>query len=254
MNILRSRSFRTPPWLLLRMTKKHGYKNGAIQSDFRLPKKGTPERIALQNKMLQQKREHERKDEDDRDTPPFAAALFVAWGLPQTFALYSMIWNDTLSDNFFLMFDVTYGWLALLATFEGAAGCGLGYWDYLSKQSDETEKLWIRKKRLAFMKFSFIMSSVGLFYLNTPTPHWVLPLMVATLWNTFKSGTQSSYELLPKSFFLSRTFLNIYNVLILGVLWWKVRKARKEKLELEFEFFQRVEGLIIRSEIPELAI
>jgi hypothetical protein len=70
----------------------------------------------------------------------------------------------------------------------------------------------------------------------------------------FKAGTQNSYDLLPKQFFYSRIFLNMYNVLILGLMWWKVRKAREQKLNLEMSFYQRIEQLKIRAEIPELAI
>ena len=165
-----------------------------------------------------------------------------------------MIWNENLSDNFFTMFDLTCGWITLLYIMEGAAGCGLGYCDYLMKNSTEDEKVWMRKKRLAFMKFSFVMAWYSMYYISTPTPNWVFPLIIAGLWNLFKFGTQNSYELLPKQFFYSRTFLNIYNIIILAVLWWKVRKAREEKLNLELRFYQRVESLRIKSESPELAI
>ena len=94
----------------------------AKRDEFQLPKKGSPERISMQKEYQQMKKEHVRRTTDDSLTPPGVSMLLLASSLPQTAALYSMIWNDVLSDNFFLMFDISFGWIAILASIEGAAG------------------------------------------------------------------------------------------------------------------------------------
>ena len=45
------------------------------------------------------------------------------------------------------------------------------------------------------------------------------------------------HKLTPDKFFMPRTFLSIYNLVFLLALWYKLRQARREKTELEFEFF-----------------
>ena len=252
--MLRSRIFHSHITKIARFSIKKNIPVASKEFDFKMPKRGSQEHIKMQTERKEQKKTIEESKLDSRSTPHFLTITYILCSIPQSISLYMMIWNDNLSDNFFTMFDLTSGWITLLLTMEGAAGCGLGYSDYLTKKASDDEKIWMRKKRLAFMKFSFIMSWIAMYYINTPTPNWLFPLILASFWNLFKFGTLNSYEMLPKQFFYSRTFLNIYNLLILAILWWKVRKAREEKLNLELMLFQRVESLKIKAESPELAI
>ena len=86
-----------------------------------MPKKGSAERVAMQMTKVIQKKDIQEKLLDHRTTPPFLTVMILGCSVPQTVSLYTMIWNDLLSDNTFLMFDITYGWIALLVTMEGAA-------------------------------------------------------------------------------------------------------------------------------------
>lgn len=54
-----------------------------------------------------------------------------------------------------------------------------------------------------------------------------------------------AYNLTPERFFLPRTFLSLYNLIFLIILWKKMRQSRRDKLELEFGFFNRVEGIMV---------
>jgi hypothetical protein len=47
----------------------------------------------------------------------------------------------------------------------------------------------MRKKRLAFAKFSFIMAIGTLMLLDTPSPNAVVPLIIGQGWSTLKMGT-----------------------------------------------------------------
>ena len=76
--------------------------------------------------------------------------------------------------------------------------------------------------------------------------------MVAIIWNSIKFATQNNHDLLPRQFFYSRVFLNAYNLIFLAIMWYKVRKARKEKLDLELQFFNRLENLILKTETLEI--
>ena len=49
----------------------------------------------------------------------------------------------------------------------------------------------------------------------------------------------------PERFYVPRTFLSLYNLLFLFIMWFKMRQSRREKLEMEFGFFQRVEGIMV---------
>ena len=136
----------------------------------------------------------------------------------------------------------------MINALEGAAGLGLGLIDYKikgNKDPDGSLLIGMRKKRLAFAKFSFIMSIWTLFLLDGPTANCVLPLIVACGWNTMKMGTQIGYNLTPERFFLPRTFLSLYNLVFLILMWYKMRQSRRDKLNLEFAFFQRVEGIMV---------
>lgn len=103
----------------------------------------------------------------------------------------------------------------------------------------------MRKKRLAFAKFSFFMAISGLFLLDTPSANAVVPFIIGAGWNTMKMGTQIGYNMTPERFFIPRTFLSMYNLLFLLLIWYKLRQARREKRDLEFQFFQRVEGIMV---------
>lgn len=108
----------------------------------------------------------------------------------------------------------------------------------------------MRKKRLAFTKFAFIMAVIALILVDKPTSNCVFPLIVSSVWNAMKLGTQIGFNLTPEKFFYARTFLSIYNLVFLLAIWYKLRQSRRDKLDLEFQFFQRVEGIMIRmSEI-----
>ena len=131
--------------------------------------------------------------------------------------------------------------------FKGAAACGLGYIDYKTKTGNEPSLLYaMRKKRLAFTKFAFVLAVVALILVEKPTPNCVLPLIAGSIWNAMKLGTQIGYNLTPDKFFVARTFVSFYNLAFLIAVWYKLRQGRKEKIELEFNFFQRVEGIMIK--------
>lgn len=129
------------------------------------------------------------------------------------------------------------GWIAVTNALEGAAGVGLGYIDYKIKGNGDDMLVPMRKKRLAFAKFSFMMAIWTLYLLEGPTANCVLPLIIGCGWNTMKMGTQIGYNLTPERFFLPRTFLSVYNLVFLIILWYKMRQSRKDKLDLEFGFF-----------------
>ena len=102
-----------------------------------------------------------------------------------------MVWNDACSDAFLMSAEMAIGWIAIINALEGAAGVALGYIDYKIKGNEGGERLLIdfRKKRLAFAKFSFIMSIGTLFLLDGPSGNAVLPLIIGCGWNTVKMGT-----------------------------------------------------------------
>lgn len=87
-----------------------------------MPKRGSNEYLEMKTKHREVKREVKEAEKDQRMTPPFLTTLLLSSSVPQTYALYVMIWNDPLSDIFFYTFDYAYGWIALLTTMEGAAG------------------------------------------------------------------------------------------------------------------------------------
>jgi len=69
-------------------------------------------------------------------TPKFASATIFACSLPQSFLLYKMIWADPCSDLFFWSFELSMTWIGALTAMEAAAGVGLGYIDFNTKQAD----------------------------------------------------------------------------------------------------------------------
>ena len=161
--------------------------------------------------MRRDKQRQKQIKEDKQDiesTPPFASAAIFGCAVPQTVMLYPMIWNDPCSDAFFLNFELATSWIANLNALEGAAGVALGYLDYKVKTGNTNDLIVaMRKKRLAFAKFSFFMAITGLFLIDTPTPNCVLPLIICSGWNTLKMGTQMGHNMTPEKFFIPRTFL-----------------------------------------------
>ena len=135
-----------------------------------------------------------------------------------------MVWSDPCSDLFIQSAEMAIGWIAIINALEGAAGVALGYIDYKIKgNADEKLLVPMRKKRLAFAKFSFMMSIWTLFLLDGPTYNCVLPLVIGCGYNTIKMGTQIGYNLTPERFFVPRTFLSIYNLFFLLLMWYKMR-------------------------------
>ena len=156
--------------------------------------------------------------------------MIFGCAVPHSAMLYPMIWSDPCSDAFFQNFELAMTWIASLNALEGAAGVALGYLDYKVKTGNPDDLvIAMRKKRLAFAKFSFFMGISGLFLLDTPTPHCVLPLIIGSAWNALKMGTQIGYNLTPERFFIPRTYLSIYNLVFLILIWYKLRQARREK-------------------------
>ena len=49
----------------------------------------------------------------------------------------------------------------------------------------------------------------------------------------------------PDKFYTPRMFLTIYNLIFIIAIWYKLHKAKDEKRDLEFSFFQRVEGIML---------
>ena len=127
----------------------------------------------------------------DEQTPIFVSALTFAACAPQSLLAYQMVWNDACSDAFLMSAEMAIGWIAIINALEGAAGVALGYIDYKIKGNEGGERLLIdfRKKRLAFAKFSFIMSIGTLFLLDGPSGNAVLPLIIGCGWNTVKMDT-----------------------------------------------------------------
>lgn len=116
--------------------------------------------------------------------------MIFSAAIPHTLLLYPMIWNDACSDPFFMALEISITWVASLNALEGAAFCGLGYIDYMTKSGNDKALIYaMRKKRLAFAKFAFVMAIVALLLVDKPTPNCVFPLIVSSLWNAMKLGT-----------------------------------------------------------------
>jgi hypothetical protein len=48
----------------------------------------------------------------------------------------------------------------------------------------------------------------------------------------------------PERFFVGRTFVSMYNLVLLIAIWHKLRQARREKMDLEYMFFKRTESIM----------
>ena len=103
--------------------------------------------------------------------------------------MYKLIWSDPCSDAFFFSYELTLNWVATVNALDGAAACGLGYIDYKTVTGNSQEMiLGMRKKRLAFAKFSFIMAIVALIMVDKPEKNSVLPLIIGSAYSTLKIG------------------------------------------------------------------
>ena len=158
-----------------------------------------------------------------------------------------MVWADPCSTIFFDAFEKSMTWIATMSAIEGSAACGLGYIDYKMVVGNSNEMVLVmRKKRLAFAKFSFMMAILALFLIDKPSANCVAPLVLGQIYTTMKVGTQIGYNFTPEKFFYPRIFLSGYNLIILVAIWYKLRQARQEKLDLEFNFFTRVDSVMAR--------
>jgi hypothetical protein len=82
------------------------------------------------------------------------------------------------------------GWIAALSALEGAAFVALGYIDYKVVHNNPKDIIVaMRKKRLAFAKFSFIMAIGSLFLIDKPSPNAVVPLIIGSGYSAMKMGT-----------------------------------------------------------------
>lgn len=136
-------------------------------------------------------------------------------------------------------------WIAALSALEGSAAVALGYLDYKIKTGNPQDLiLAMRKKRLAFAKFSFVMAIGSLLLIDKPSPNAVVPLIIGQGYSAMKIGTQIGYNLTPERFFMGRTFISLYNLAILFAVWFKLRQARREKIDLEYMFFKRTENIM----------
>lgn len=115
-------------------------------------------------------------------------------------------------------------WIAAQNATEAAAGVSLGYIDYKILYGNSKEMVEaLRRKRLAFAKFAYFTAISGLFLLDTPTGNCVLPLIIGSGYTALKLGTQLGYNLTPEQFYMPRTYLAIYNLVILLAIWAKLR-------------------------------
>ena len=90
-----------------------------------------------------------------------------------------MIWADPCSTAFFASYEMAMTWIALNSALEGSAAVGLGYIDYKMVTGNSQELIMVmRKKRLAFAKFSFMMAVVALLMIDKPSPMSVLPMLL----------------------------------------------------------------------------
>ena len=193
-----------------------------------LPKKNSEEWKKMEMETNVRRKEFKKTQKGDTIlgeelTPIFTSTIIFSAAIPQTLLAYSMVWNDACSDLFIQSAEMAIGWIAVLNALEAAAGVGLGYIDYKIKGNKEDLLIPMRKKRLAFAKFSFMMSIWSLFLLDGLTFNCVLPLIIGCGYNTMKMATQIGFNLTPERFYVPRTLLSMYNLFFLIVIWYKVR-------------------------------
>ena len=72
---------------------------------------------------------------------------------------------------------------------DGAAASGLGYIDYKVVHKNSPELIYaMRKKRLAFAKFSFVMAILTLMLIDKPDKGSIIPLFIGQAYSTLKIG------------------------------------------------------------------
>ena len=99
--------------------------------------------------------------------PPMINTMVFGLAVPQSYWLYKIIWSDPCSTAFFTAYELSMYWVATTSALEGAAACSLGYIDYKTITGNSQELIIaMRKKRLAFAKFSFIMAVVALLMID----------------------------------------------------------------------------------------
>ena len=110
--------------------------------------------------------------------------------VPQSYLLYSLIWADPCSTAFFTANELAMSWIAITSALEGSAAVGLGYIDYKMVTGNSQELITVmRKKRLAFAKFSFMMAVLALLMLEKPSPNVVAPMLIGQVYSGMKLGT-----------------------------------------------------------------
>jgi len=127
--------------------------------------------------------------EEDRP-PKLVSAITFGLAMPSTYWLYSIIWCDPLSDAFFHTYELTLMWIATINALDGASAVGLGYIDYKLITGNPDNLIYgMRKKRLAFAKFAFMMAIACMFMVDKPSPNCVAPLVMGSIYNAMKIGT-----------------------------------------------------------------
>jgi hypothetical protein len=163
----------------------------------------------------------------DPEAPRFISVSMMALAAPQSYWLYKLIWADPCSDAFFSLFEMTFTWIALNNALDASAACALGFIDYRTRHERvEDIRYDMRKKRLAFAKFCFIMTVVALCMIDKPSKNAVLPMLIGQGYVLMKYGYAMAYNLTPENFFIPRNFLQFYNIIFLLLLWYKLRQAR----------------------------
>ena len=90
------------------------------------------------------------------------------------------------------------------------------------------------------------MAICALLLIDKPSQHSVVPMVVGQTYGMLKLGTQLGNNLTPDKFFYARTLLCMYNLAFLIAVWYKLRQARREKLDLEYNFFVRIDSVMTR--------
>lgn len=118
------------------------------------------------------------------------SGITFAMSIPQSYLIYKIIWNDPCSTAFFQSYEILMNWVATTSALDGAAAVALGFIDYKIITGNSKELiLAMRKKRLAFAKFSFMMAVVALILVDKPSPSSIFFMIVGQVYSAFKIGT-----------------------------------------------------------------
>lgn len=52
--------------------------------------------------------------------------------------------------------------------------------------------------------------------------------------------------MLPGRFYTARSFMWFHNLIMLLVMWWMGRHSRREKLDLELQFYHRMQRMLLK--------